>query len=212
MSMMRASGAMPSMTPLQIATASLAVPKSVMKTIVARAPDLTGEAESPGEGDFEEAVLITARISSGRKNKRMREIINAPLRLNIFRASQCKARGWHSERSVLKGTRQRWLFAREHRGRGTNDLFDRSGADRGVARRPSNEGRRLRHIGGPHPRDSWGHPRRLCVRTIGAPRRGTYRQHHRFVCRRRDTGLDRAEVEKGIGIFFENKESHWRAA
>src|SRR5271165_974280 len=35
MSMMRASGAMPSMTALQRATASLAVPKSVMKTMVA---------------------------------------------------------------------------------------------------------------------------------------------------------------------------------
>src|SRR5271167_5117516 len=37
MSMMRASGAMPIITALQIATASLAVPKSVMKTIVGRA-------------------------------------------------------------------------------------------------------------------------------------------------------------------------------
>src|SRR5271154_4470365 len=37
MSIMRASGAMPIITALQIATASFAVPKSVMKTIVGRA-------------------------------------------------------------------------------------------------------------------------------------------------------------------------------
>src|ERR1700723_3777266 len=36
MSIMRASGATPSITALQIATASLAVPKSVIKTMVAR--------------------------------------------------------------------------------------------------------------------------------------------------------------------------------
>src|SRR5690242_921546 len=37
MSITRASGAIPAMTALQIATASFAVPKSVMKTIVGRA-------------------------------------------------------------------------------------------------------------------------------------------------------------------------------
>src|SRR5713226_8868741 len=40
MSMMRTSGMMPMITALQMATASLAVPKSVMKTIVGRAADL----------------------------------------------------------------------------------------------------------------------------------------------------------------------------
>src|SRR5580692_1643241 len=43
MSMMRASGAMPTITALQIATASLATPKSVIKTMVGRVADFLAE-------------------------------------------------------------------------------------------------------------------------------------------------------------------------
>ncbi len=45
--MMRALGAMPIMTALQIATASLAVPKSVMKTIAGRTVELSAFEEAP---------------------------------------------------------------------------------------------------------------------------------------------------------------------
>src|ERR1700678_2387812 len=43
MSMMRASGAMPTITALQMATASLATPKSVMKTMLGRVADFFAE-------------------------------------------------------------------------------------------------------------------------------------------------------------------------
>src|ERR1700677_1223963 len=43
MSMMRASGAIPTITALQMATASLATPKSVMKTMVGRGADFFAE-------------------------------------------------------------------------------------------------------------------------------------------------------------------------
>ncbi len=80
MSMMRASGAMLSMTALQMATASLAVPKSVMKTMVGRAPDgeRDVEAESFRLGAFEQAAPIRASASSSKTNGRRREIINLP--------------------------------------------------------------------------------------------------------------------------------------
>src|SRR6266853_5520529 len=87
MSMIRASGAMPSMTAVQMATASLAVPKSVMKTMVGRVPDRETEAASLRV--LEQAELIRASTSSRRANKRMREIINAPLAGQLL-ASQCK--------------------------------------------------------------------------------------------------------------------------
>jgi hypothetical protein len=76
--MMRASGAMPTITALQMATASLAVPKSVMKTMVERAPDgeRDEEAASFGDGVFEQAAQISASTSSSRTNGRRREIIN----------------------------------------------------------------------------------------------------------------------------------------
>src|SRR5271165_947161 len=68
MSMMRASGAMPSMTALQRATASLAVPKSVMKTMVAgwaTRPTVCVEASSAASlpaGAFAQPATHTAAV------------------------------------------------------------------------------------------------------------------------------------------------------
>src|SRR5947207_15690087 len=101
MSMMRASGAMLSMTALQMATASLAVPKSVMNTMMGRVPDLPGAAGSPCEGDFEQAALVRASTNRDRQSKRMRESINAPLRLCDFLSSQFKLRILHSAMLLL---------------------------------------------------------------------------------------------------------------
>src|SRR5713226_829844 len=102
--MMRASGAMPSMTALQMATASLAVPKSVIKTMVGRALDAEREAESFGGGVFEQAAPNRASASSEKTSRRTREIINTPLRPRRFPASQCKARPRDSARRALTGT------------------------------------------------------------------------------------------------------------
>src|SRR5205807_6948675 len=98
MSIMRASGAMLSMTALQMATASLALPKSVMKTMMGRVLELPGAPGSPCEGDFEQAALVRASTNRDRQSKRMRESINAPLRLCDFLSSQCKLRDGHSAR------------------------------------------------------------------------------------------------------------------
>src|SRR5947208_15968605 len=108
MSMMRASGAMLSMTALQMATASLAVPKSVVNTMRGRVPDLPGAAGSPCEGDFEQAALVRASTNRDRQSKRMRESINAPLRLGEFLSSQCQLRVLHSGRGVLEEMAGGW--------------------------------------------------------------------------------------------------------
>src|SRR5216684_6167745 len=70
MSMTRASGAMPTITALQMAAASLAVPKSVTKTMVERATTCTG--------DLEHAAPSRASANSGTTNIRIREIIPSP--------------------------------------------------------------------------------------------------------------------------------------
>src|ERR1700730_7168874 len=91
MSMMRASGAIPTITALQMATASLAVPKSVMKTIVGR-KELWAAADSFCAGDFEQAA--TRVIASSRTtNERGREIIyffSEPSGKKVYRKAQRK--------------------------------------------------------------------------------------------------------------------------
>ncbi|HWW17020.1 MAG TPA: GlsB/YeaQ/YmgE family stress response membrane protein [Candidatus Saccharimonadales bacterium] len=54
-----------------------------MKTIVGRAPDLAAD-ESYDAGDFEQAALSRAKMISERKDKRIRKVINAPLRVSDF--------------------------------------------------------------------------------------------------------------------------------
>src|ERR1700737_1149048 len=95
MSMTRAAGAMPTMTALQMATASLAVPKSVMKTMVGRAADgeREEEAESFCDGVFEQAAPIRASASS-KTNRRRREIIILPWswKKKVYRKGKRKVR------------------------------------------------------------------------------------------------------------------------
>src|SRR5215471_21494849 len=78
MSRMRASGAMPTITALQIATASLAVPKSVMKTIAGceAAPGIRDEFLSAGE--LEQAAAKTTAPSKDKNNRRITKIIPSP--------------------------------------------------------------------------------------------------------------------------------------
>jgi hypothetical protein len=70
MSMMRAWGAMLTITALQMAAASLAVPKSVMKTMMGEVPEAeaAGE-ESLGSGVLEQPPKTTPRMSSDRTTK-----------------------------------------------------------------------------------------------------------------------------------------------
>src|SRR5580693_9823917 len=91
MSMMRASGAMPTITARQMATASLAVPKSVINTIVGLVPEV--EPASFCAGTFEHAAAIKANTSNGKPNSRRREIMKSPLKLNEQDGQQCNARG-----------------------------------------------------------------------------------------------------------------------
>src|SRR2546427_12373884 len=56
-----------------------------------------------------------------------------------------------------------------------------------------------------NPRDPWWHRRRLGVRTARTPCGGINRFDYRVVCRRGDSGLDRAEVEKGVSKYFGGK-------
>src|SRR2546427_11041610 len=51
-----------------------------------------------------------------------------------------------------------------------------------------------------NPRDPWWHRRRLGVRTARTPCGGINRFDYRVVCRRGDSGLDRATGEKGVSI------------
>src|SRR6266700_411939 len=143
MSMIRASGAMPRMTALQMATASLAVPKSVMKTMVGRVPDRETEAASLRV--LEQAALIRASTSSRRANKRMREIINAPLRLGSFWRASVSAQLALGKSGSKKDARQGAILAgRKTRGKHGIALLDCSWVDRRLARRKSDEGRRIR--------------------------------------------------------------------
>src|ERR1700719_700582 len=94
MSMTRAAGAMPAITALQMATASLAVPKSVMKTMVGRAPDgEREEAESFCDGVFEHAAPIRASTSS-KTNRLRRELIVLPWswKKKVYRKGKRKVR------------------------------------------------------------------------------------------------------------------------
>src|SRR6266571_5211703 len=92
MSMMCASGAMPRITALQMATASLAVPKSVMKTIVGCPPGCPGACtEFLCAGDFEQAAASRAQANHGKMRRRKGEIIHSPQNSTRFsRASVCR--------------------------------------------------------------------------------------------------------------------------
>src|SRR6266568_4168916 len=85
MSMTRASGAMPTITALQMAAASLAVPKSVIKTMVGRATTCAG--------DLEHAAPSRASASSGTRNIRVREIIPSPSNHNELVVSRQTPQG-----------------------------------------------------------------------------------------------------------------------
>src|SRR6266478_3134592 len=67
MSMIRTSGAMPAITALQIATASFAVPKSVIKTIVGLRAAVAAEA-SLGTGAFAQPSKNPKSINETAKN------------------------------------------------------------------------------------------------------------------------------------------------
>src|SRR6266566_3973637 len=107
MSMMRAAGAMPTMTALQMATASLAVPKSVMKTMVGRAPDgeRDVEAESFPPGAFEQAAPSRANASSSKTNGRRGEIIilTWSWKKKVYRKGKRKVRKSPCPTMVLDG-------------------------------------------------------------------------------------------------------------
>src|SRR5271168_4090954 len=80
MSVRRESGAMPKMTARQMATASLAVPKSVMKTIAGREAEAGWAAagDSFWVGVCEQATPKIRRPRAGTANRRVREIIISP--------------------------------------------------------------------------------------------------------------------------------------
>src|SRR4029077_176165 len=97
-SMMRTSGAMLTITARQMATASLAVPKSVINTMVGLAAD--GEPASFSAGALEHAAAIKAIPSNGKPSSRRRELMKSPLKLNELNGQQCNARGFHPQTST----------------------------------------------------------------------------------------------------------------
>src|ERR1700674_4188715 len=119
MSKMRASGAMPTMTALQMATASLAVPKSVMKTMVGRAPDgeRDVEAESFRPGVFEQAAPSRTSASGSKTNGRRREIIILPWswKKKVYRKAPRKVGKSPRPAMVLDGLDSQGSYSRLNR-------------------------------------------------------------------------------------------------
>src|SRR5215469_16068393 len=77
MSMMRASGAMPTITALQMATASLATPKSLMKTMVGCGTGCPGTGSALLSGrNFEQEL---ARKTTASKDKAIRDTTQGTL-------------------------------------------------------------------------------------------------------------------------------------
>src|ERR1700722_12471425 len=77
MSVSRTSGAIPQITARQMATASFAVPKSVMKTIVGRAVEVGGVAGAVGfAAGCEHPQIPTTKKSDNATSKRTRTLIS----------------------------------------------------------------------------------------------------------------------------------------
>src|SRR5579859_2052567 len=76
--MSRAFGAIPAITALQIATASFAVPKSVMNTIVGRAPAPACPAAALPAGDFPHPQQTRAPAKIKTVKSRIRALIESP--------------------------------------------------------------------------------------------------------------------------------------
>src|SRR5579863_8590929 len=87
MSINRASGAIPTITALQTATASLAAPKSVMNTIVGRAPTPACPNVPLPAGDFLHAQQKKVPARNKITKNRVRKAIESP-KLNV----RCKAK------------------------------------------------------------------------------------------------------------------------
>src|SRR5215472_14365090 len=98
MSMMRASGAMPTITALQMATASLATPKSLMKTMVGCGTGCPGTGSALLSGrNFEQAL---ARKATASKDKAIRETTQGAL--GIIRSLRELAISFFSCASVFR--------------------------------------------------------------------------------------------------------------
>src|SRR5258708_5182747 len=90
---------------------------------------------------------------------------------------------------------------RKRRGQ-PHDLLDWWWVDSRLGGRKSDEGRRIWCAGRHHPRDTRRHRWWLAVWVAWhLARRRDHRVHPRGLCRRSDSRVDRAEVEKGVGMF-----------
>src|SRR5580658_2525124 len=106
MSMMRASGAMPIITALQIATASFAVPKSVINTIVGRAAGFFGASSGgfPCPAQPEKASTAKSKIA-GALQRRRRNCTASPWRAR----GEKLFTSWHSlDRHKSEKRAARW--------------------------------------------------------------------------------------------------------
>src|SRR5438309_12046375 len=105
------------------------------------------------------------------------------------------------QRRVLKGTRVEIRspnqVQKEEEDHGI-DKMDGGGPDCRVAGGTSDEGRGLRDFDGHYSRDSRRPRRRLGVWSVGTPRERLARNHHSFLCRRGDSGVDLAAGEKEV--------------
>src|SRR5690348_15900162 len=90
--MSRASGAMLTMTALQIATASLDVPKSVINTMIDLAEVPAGPGAPFSAGDFPHPQQTRAPAKSKTVKSRIRALIESP-KFKCFSAKQEKRRG-----------------------------------------------------------------------------------------------------------------------
>src|SRR5579884_3254594 len=196
MSMMRASGAMPAITALQMATESLAVPKSVMKAMTGWCGAAIGDGASLTAG----GLLHAARKSQVRSREtglRDSGMVTPGWRFGLPSVKEQGRNRIATEKSML-GAPGRATRRRRRDDTRTGVLGD-CGRDRGMAGWEGDERPRVRNAGGP---GSWnpGSDRRRASFPNGGRFRGrrTGGRNPGCVCGSGDPRVDQQEAEEDI--------------